>query len=91
MIMRDAYEQQFNAIHPFEAYKAQIEEVSDFKIPVSASVPEIIASMRSNFTSRSQIIDLIFKMGDGCKLSSFSIHAAIRYLDIVYCLTAFKD
>jgi hypothetical protein len=44
--------------------------------------------MSKHFKQRTQIIDLVFKMGDGCKLNSFSIHAAIRYLDLIYSLLA---
>jgi len=30
-------------------------------------------------------------MGDGCRLSSFSIHAALRYMDMIFLAKCFKS
>lgn len=53
-------------------------------LPFEKGLLDIPSHMARNFKKWSAVIDSIFKMGDGCKLSSFSIHAAIRYLDLVY-------
>ena len=86
MILRDAYFQQFYAIHPFDSYKTQVENSSEFKLPAQIQGKSIVDHISKNFKRRSFVIDQIYKIGDGCKLSSFSIHAAIRYLDFIYAI-----
>jgi hypothetical protein len=50
-----------------------------------------VKTMLEKFPGRSNAIDLIYKMGDGFNLNSFSIHTAIQYLDMMIANTLLED
>ena len=75
--------QQFAQIHPFDAYDTLAKEVRKFPFPKEKTPEECLQRMEEGFTRRDHAVDTIFRIGDGAKLCSDTIHGAIRYLDLV--------